>query len=101
MLNLFYISLLGIQELAAAIGFASTLMFSPSVAIRLTVQAPRWWADASGATIDGSRWKWAGGNGFHGGRNRPGGAGGIAVSGATAFFAGRARRNVAPGSAFS
>lgn len=38
MLNLFYISLLGIQELAAAIGFASTLMFfTLSVAIGLTI----------------------------------------------------------------
>lgn len=38
MLNLFYISLLGIQELAAAVGFASTLMFfTLSVAIGLTI----------------------------------------------------------------
>ncbi len=37
-LNLFYISLLGVQELAAAIGFASTLMFfTVSVAIGLTI----------------------------------------------------------------
>jgi putative MATE family efflux protein len=37
-LNLFYISLLGIQELAAAVGFAGTLMFfSLSVAIGLTI----------------------------------------------------------------
>jgi len=39
-LNLFYISLLGIQELAAAIGFAGTLMFfTVSVAIGLTIAA--------------------------------------------------------------
>ncbi|MCV0395366.1 MAG: MATE family efflux transporter [Rhizobiaceae bacterium] len=39
-LNLFYISLLGVQELAAAIGFASTLMFfTVSVAIGLTIAA--------------------------------------------------------------
>jgi len=37
-LNLFYISLLGIQELAAAIGFAGTLMFfNISVTIGLTI----------------------------------------------------------------
>ena len=37
-LNLFYIALLGVEELAAAIGFASTLMFfTISVAIGLTV----------------------------------------------------------------
>jgi putative MATE family efflux protein len=37
-LNLFYISLLGVQELAAAIGFAGTLMFfTTSVAIGLTI----------------------------------------------------------------
>lgn len=37
-LNLFYISLLGVQELAAAIGFASTLMFfATSVSIGLTI----------------------------------------------------------------
>lgn len=37
-LNLFYISMLGVQELAAAIGFAATLMFfTVSVAIGLTV----------------------------------------------------------------
>lgn len=37
-LNLFYISLLGVQELAAAIGFAATLMFfTLSVAIGLTI----------------------------------------------------------------
>ena len=37
-LNLFYISLLGIQELAAAIGFASTLLFfTISVAIGFTI----------------------------------------------------------------
>ncbi|MEP4422366.1 MAG: MATE family efflux transporter [Nitratireductor sp.] len=37
-LNLFYISLLGVQELAAAIGFASTLMFfTVSVGIGLTI----------------------------------------------------------------
>lgn len=39
-LNLFYISMLGVQELAAAIGFASTLMFfTISVAIGLTIAA--------------------------------------------------------------
>jgi putative MATE family efflux protein len=38
MLNLFYISLLGIQELAAAVGFASTLMFfTLSISIGLTI----------------------------------------------------------------
>lgn len=38
MLNLFYISLLGVQELAAAVGFASTLMFfTLSVSIGLTI----------------------------------------------------------------
>lgn len=38
MLNLFYISLLGVQEMAAAIGFASTLMFfTLSVSIGLTI----------------------------------------------------------------
>jgi len=38
MLNLFYISLLGVSELAAAIGFASTLMFfTLSIAIGLTI----------------------------------------------------------------
>lgn len=38
MLNLFYISLLGVQELAAAVGFASTLMFfTLSIAIGLTI----------------------------------------------------------------
>lgn len=38
MLNLFYISLLGIKELAAAVGFASTLMFfTLSIAIGLTI----------------------------------------------------------------
>lgn len=38
MLNLFYISLLGVQELAAAVGFASTLMFfNLSIAIGLTI----------------------------------------------------------------
>jgi putative MATE family efflux protein len=38
MLNLFYVSLLGIQELAAAVGFASTLMFfTLSIAIGLTI----------------------------------------------------------------
>ncbi len=37
-LNLFYISMLGVQELAAAIGFASTLMFfTISVAIGFTI----------------------------------------------------------------
>lgn len=37
-LNLFYISLLGVQELAAAIGFAATLLFfTISVAIGLTI----------------------------------------------------------------
>lgn len=37
-LNLFYISLLGVQELAAAIGFAGTLMFfTISVSIGLTI----------------------------------------------------------------
>jgi putative MATE family efflux protein len=37
-LNLFYISLLGVQELAAAIGFASTLLFfTVSIAIGLTI----------------------------------------------------------------
>ena len=37
-LNLFYISLLGVQELAAAIGFASTLMFfTVSIGIGLTI----------------------------------------------------------------
>jgi putative MATE family efflux protein len=37
-LNLFYISLLGVQELAAAIGFASTLLFfTISVAIGFTI----------------------------------------------------------------
>lgn len=37
-LNLFYISLLGVQELAAAIGFASTLLFfTTSVSIGLTI----------------------------------------------------------------
>ena len=40
MLNLFYISLLGIQELAAAVGFASTLMFfTLSIAIGLTISS--------------------------------------------------------------
>lgn len=39
-LNLFYISMLGVQELAAAIGFASTLMFFiVSVSIGLTIAA--------------------------------------------------------------
>lgn len=39
-LNLFYISMLGVQELAAAIGFASTLMFfTLSVSIGLTIAA--------------------------------------------------------------
>ncbi len=39
-LNLFYISMLGVAELAAAIGFAGTLMFfTVSVAIGLTVAA--------------------------------------------------------------
>lgn len=38
MLNLFYISMLGVQEMAAAIGFASTLMFfTLSIAIGLTI----------------------------------------------------------------
>ncbi len=37
-LNLFYISLLGVEELAAAIGFASTLLFfTISVAIGFTI----------------------------------------------------------------
>lgn len=37
-LNLFYISLLGVQELAAAVGFAATLLFfTISVAIGLTI----------------------------------------------------------------
>ena len=37
-LNLFYISMLGVQELAAAIGFAGTLMFfTVSVSIGLTI----------------------------------------------------------------
>ncbi|MCB1453388.1 MAG: MATE family efflux transporter, partial [Rhizobiaceae bacterium] len=37
-LNLFYIAMLGIEELAAAIGFASTLMFfTVSTALGLTV----------------------------------------------------------------
>jgi len=37
-LNLFYISMLGVQELAAAIGFAATLLFfTVSVAIGLTI----------------------------------------------------------------
>ena len=37
-LNLFYISLLGIQELAAAIGFASTILFfTVSLAIGFTI----------------------------------------------------------------
>lgn len=37
-LNLFYISLLGVRELAAAIGFASTLMFfTVSISIGLTI----------------------------------------------------------------
>jgi hypothetical protein len=41
-LNLFYISLLGIQELAAAIGFASTLLFfTISVAICARRALPR------------------------------------------------------------
>jgi putative MATE family efflux protein len=39
-LNLFYISMLGVQELAAAIGFASTLLFfTVSIAIGLTMSA--------------------------------------------------------------
>ncbi len=39
-LNLFYISLLGVQELAAAIGFASTLLFfTVSVSIGFTIAA--------------------------------------------------------------
>ena len=39
-LNLFYISLLGVQELAAAIGFAGTLMFfTVSVSIGFTIAA--------------------------------------------------------------
>jgi putative MATE family efflux protein len=39
-LNLFYISLLGVQELAAAIGFSATLMFfTVSVAIGFTIAA--------------------------------------------------------------
>lgn len=39
-LNLFYISMLGVQELAAAIGFASTLMFfTVSVSIGFTIAA--------------------------------------------------------------
>lgn len=39
-LNLFYISMLGVQELAAAIGFASTLLFfTVSLAIGLTISA--------------------------------------------------------------
>ena len=39
-LNLFYISLLGVQELAAAVGFAGTLMFfTVSIAIGLTIAA--------------------------------------------------------------
>jgi len=39
-LNLFYISLLGIEELAAAIGFASTLLFfTLSISIGLTIAA--------------------------------------------------------------
>jgi putative MATE family efflux protein len=38
MLNLYYISLLGVQELAAAVGFASTLMFfTLSISIGLTI----------------------------------------------------------------
>lgn len=37
-LNLFYISLLGVQELAAAIGFSATLLFfTVSVAIGMTI----------------------------------------------------------------
>ncbi len=37
-LNLFYISLLGVQELAAAVGFAATLLFfTISVAIGFTI----------------------------------------------------------------
>lgn len=39
-LNLFYISLLGVQELAAAVGFASTvLFFTVSISIGLTIAA--------------------------------------------------------------
>jgi putative MATE family efflux protein len=39
-LNLFYISLLGVQELAAAIGFASTILFfTVSISIGLTIAA--------------------------------------------------------------
>lgn len=40
MLNLFYVSLLGVKELAAAVGFASTLMFfNLSISIGLTIPA--------------------------------------------------------------
>ena len=49
-LNLFYISLLGQQELAAAIGYASTvLFFSVSIAIGITIAASALVAKALGA----------------------------------------------------
>ncbi len=49
-INLFYISLLGQQELAAAIGYASTIMFfTVSVSIGLTIAATAITAKAIGA----------------------------------------------------
>ncbi len=49
-LNLFYISLLGQQELAAAIGYAGTLMFfSISVSIGLSISATAITSRAIGA----------------------------------------------------
>jgi Na+-driven multidrug efflux pump len=48
-LNLFYISLLGQQELAAAIGYAGTLLFfSTSIAIGLSIAATALTARALG-----------------------------------------------------
>ncbi|MFZ1774765.1 MAG: MATE family efflux transporter, partial [Rhizobiaceae bacterium] len=49
-LNLFYISRLGVSELAAAVGFAGTLMFfTTSLAIGLTIPASAMVARALGA----------------------------------------------------
>jgi putative efflux protein, MATE family len=48
-LNLFYISLLGVQELAAAIGYAGTLMFfTTSISIGLSIAATALTAQALG-----------------------------------------------------
>ena len=58
-LNLFYISLLGQQELAAAIGYAATLIFfTTSVSIGLSIAATAITSQAIGAGNGRGRANW-------------------------------------------